>query len=183
MKGTCKQRACFPSPIHPVIALVLAVSDQASIELREPLNLRELDMGGTYSGLHKAKELTWKYWQKCSMKHSCDWVCHCVKQAVLELGAPQQHFLYMRVLALLIMKTAKYLLTLPFPLLIPLKHVCAYGLTFSIIGVFPCSEYLKISAKRIPLFLQTKLVKICCFAHFKKMRRCLKIMYVGSFVF
>ena len=137
MKGTCKQRACFSPPIHPLIALVLAVSDQASIELREPLNLRELEVGTTCPGLHTAKEGTWKYWQKCSMKYSwLYWVCHHVKQMVLTLCASQCYFLCMRLVVSLITKTAKYVITLPFQLLITLTHLCAYGLTFSIIGSF-----------------------------------------------
>lgn len=57
VKGTCKQRAYFSLAIHPFIILVLAVSDQASTELREPLNLRELEVGRTCPGLHTAEEL------------------------------------------------------------------------------------------------------------------------------
>lgn len=48
MKGTCKQKALFfffLVPIHPFMALVLAVSNQASNELREPLNFEGIECG------------------------------------------------------------------------------------------------------------------------------------------
>lgn len=95
VKGTYKQGAYFSLAIHPFIILVLAVSDQASIELREPLNLRELEVGRTCPGLHTAEELTWKYWQKCSMKYSwLDWVCQCGQTGTKTLCITTVFFIY-----------------------------------------------------------------------------------------